>query len=150
MFGDTKTYLQAHAPAPPDHTTPPEEPRSSLAPTQFEQLFGRETGLLLDVMDDDTGQFSPEERELARDIVVGDNDFSILTAGQKDMLDRIGLHLASYGGRPAPKVEPPKKLPMQQGIHTRAEMETFEQEYDPPPSARDWPISPDDPEGFQG
>jgi hypothetical protein len=82
--------------------------------------------------------------------VVGDNDFSILNPGERTTLDDISQRLAAHGGRVPPPPPKPKPLPRQQGIHTRAEMETFEQEYDPPPSARDWPISPDDPEGSQG
>lgn len=103
----------------------------------------------MDVAEDTTGFYGPDERELAWSLMM-DGGFDKLTGEQRDLLDAIALRHASVGGKiPTPPVAPVIKI-RTPGIHTQQEMETFEEEYDPPPSRRDWPISPDDPEGYQG
>jgi hypothetical protein len=138
MFAKTDEYLAAHAPAPPTADPPTKDaPASSLAPTQFEQLFGRETGLLLDVVDDDTDKYGPEEKELAFRLMVGDNDFSMLGAHERELLDQI-THKIS---QPAPnKQQLEVGVVRPSHISTQAEMENFDQEYQPPPAQQDWPV----------
>lgn len=143
MFGTTDQYLQAHAPR---ADIPPEElPSSSLPLTQFEQMFGRGAEPLLgEVMDDD--RFSPEQRQLALEIA-GGRKLSALTPEDHAQLDDITQQMVTMPAKKDPPPPPPRKAPY---ISTRAEMENFEEEFMPPVVKKDWPISPEDPEGFQG
>jgi hypothetical protein len=144
LFGKTEDYLGRYAPAPPDANTPPEEPSSSsLPPTQFEQIYGKEAEpLLMDVLDG-PDEFRPEQRELALLLASGEKKLEELTGEERDILNGI-THRMAYGTPPPPK---PAIMPRPAGVHTQFEMENFENEFMPPADKRDWPISPDDPEG---
>lgn len=144
MFGTTDSYLKAFAPR---ADASPEEPvRSSLPSTQFEQVFGPGAEPLLgEVMDDD--RFSPEQRQLAMEIAGGVRNLHELTPEDHAHLDDITLQMMTQPAKKDPPPPPPRKSPY---ISTRAEMENFENEYMPPVEKRDWPLSPFDPEGFQG
>jgi hypothetical protein len=136
-------------PAPPTTTPPPEEPPGSSLPiTRFEELFGEGAeGLLQDVIDQDPQLWTADQRELAFRILGGDRELRSLTSEERSILDEITGHLAG----PRRTVErAPATIPRPAYIRTQAEMENFEEEYQPPPEKRDWPFSPDDPEGFQG
>lgn len=132
-------------PAPPTMLPPPEEPPSSSLPvTRFEELFGEGAWpLLQDVIDQDPQLWTTEQRELAMRILNGER---VRTSEERNILDEITGLLA--GPRRAVKTKP-VIIPRPAYVRTRAEMENFEEEYQPPPEERDWPLSPDDPEGSQ-
>lgn len=95
LFAKTDIYLQTYAPKPPDVLPPIKEdaPASSLAPTQFIQLFGEGAeSMLQEVLDGD--EWSPEQRELAILILGGDQDIHKLAADKLDILDTITQQLA--------------------------------------------------------
>ena len=145
MFGSTKTYLQTFA---PKVDSPPEEPpRSSLAPTQFEELFGEGAeGILQDVLDR-PDVFDREQQELALAVLGGTKSVRGANNEDRSVLNEIARQLA-YLKPPPPQA--PAIIPRPSYVRTRAEMESFGEEYMPPPSQRDWPLTPDDPEGSQG
>ena len=148
MFGKTDAYLNAFA---PKALPLPEEPsRSSLPPTQFEELFGAEPGLLADVADGPPEYWTPEQQALALKILAGESDLRPANNEDRRILDGIAEQMATLKD---PRGKPPATLPTPiyrpPGVHTQAEMENFEEEYQPPVAKRDWPLSPDHPEGEQ-
>jgi len=145
MFAKTEVYLQRYAPGPPTIIPPPTDATaSSLAPTQFTELFGEDAeGLLQDVLEGD--EWTPAQRELAIHVLGGDKKLGELTGEERGVLDEITQQLMAPKP-PAPKPPAPVRPSW---IATQAEMESFPEEYQPHPSKRDWPISPDDPEGEQ-
>jgi len=146
MFGKADAYLNRYAPRPPEVGPPPDAPASSLPPAQFVQLFGEGAeGLLQDVLEGD--EWTPAQRVLAMDILNGDRSISELQGEDRAVLDEISQQLAHA---PAQRKEPEApKVVRPSWIATQNEMESFPNEYHPHPSQRDWPMSPDDPEGEQ-
>lgn len=151
--------MEARAPAPPfpmDLPGPP-APVTPLPPTQFEQLYGRGAEeLLQDVTDGDPEDWSNEQRELALRILSGITSISTANNEERRVLDDIARKMA-FSKTPAQKAQ--AKLQEAQSrlrdvrpphIRSQEEMEHFPEEYQPPPAERDWPISPDHPEGKQG
>lgn len=129
MFGDTKTFLDAHAPAPPDHTTPPEaRPSASLAPTLLEQRFGADAAQLLYEAADDE-DLTPEQRQVALEVAGGFRTLQDEDPEIRRQLDEIAEHL-SYAptaavrqrSREDPRAKP---VPLPPYIATQTEMEDF-------------------------
>jgi len=118
LTADTKTYLEHFAPK----VTREEHKRSSLAPNQFESLFGvGAEELLQDVLEGE--EWSPEQRELALHILGGDKAIHGLTGEERNVLDGIAQQLASSGPR-ADKSTPVESAPVRPSwIATQAEME---------------------------
>lgn len=110
-------------PTPPGVNTPKEEPsRSSLAPTQFEELFGEGAeGLLQDVLDR-PDVFSGDQQDLALAILGGDKTVSAASGEDRTRLDEIARQLA-FLKSPPPKA--PAKIPRPAYVRTREEMEDF-------------------------
>jgi hypothetical protein len=145
MFGKTDAYLKAFAPkADPPHEEPPS---SSLAPTQFEELFGEGAEPLLQDVLERPDVFTKDQQDLAMAILGGTKSVRGANNEDRSHLNEIAQQLA-FLKPPAPQA--PATIPRPAYVRTRAEMENFEEEYQPPPEKRDWPISPDDPEGSQG
>lgn len=121
MFGKTKEFLATYAP-----TTKPtlQEPSSSsLAPTQFEELFGRGAEpLLMDALDDP--DLTAEQQELAREIAGGSKRMDELTPEDHRQLDEITLRLV-HGGSRQDHVDPPPVRRRPAYVSTREEMENF-------------------------
>ena len=104
------------------HSKPEEPPRSSLAPTQFEELFGEGAeGLLLDVLDRPDA-FSRDQQDLAR-IMLGRGSTLPANDDERDQIDDIARQLASL--KPPPTPQAPTKTPRPAYIRTREEMEDF-------------------------
>lgn len=146
--------MEARAPAPPfpmDLPGPP-APVVPLPPTQFEQLYGRGAeGLLQDVTDGDPEDWSNEQRELALRILAGVTSIQAANNEERRVLDDIARKMALSSPKPKqPADKLPKRVVRPPHIRSQEEMETFPEEYQPPPAERDWPISPDHPEGKQG
>ena len=146
--------MEARAPSPPFPVNLPgsEAPAPPLPPTQFEQLYGRGAeGLLQDVSDGDPEEWSNEQRELALRIIAGITTIDSANNEERRILDDIARKMALSKPKP-PQL--PAKLPVRDlrpsYVRSQEEMENFPEEYQPPPEQRDWPISPDHPEGKQG
>lgn len=97
MFGDTETFLAAHAPAPPvppDPSTPPEAPPSaSLAPTLLEQRYGADAlQLLYEAADDE--DLTPEQRRVALEVAGGVRTLQDEDPEIRRQLDEIADHLS--------------------------------------------------------
>ena len=109
-------------PAPPGVNPPTEErPSSSLAPTQYEELFGEGMeGLLQDVLDR-RRFFSKDEQNLASAILSGSSSIRSEDEDERAMLDSIARKLAYL--EPPVVQEPEPVRPAY--VHTREEMETF-------------------------
>jgi hypothetical protein len=148
MFAKTDVYLKTFAPGPPTTTPPPEDATaSSLAPTRFIQVFGEGAeGLLQDVVDGDPEDWTPDQQMLALKVLSGELDLKDLGGEERSVLDGITDLLASPR---APKPKTPATIQRPSHYSTQAEMENFDQEYQPPPARQDWP-SGDLPEGDQG
>jgi hypothetical protein len=143
--------MEARPPAPPFPVELPKPPEvaASLPPTQFEQLYGQGAeSLLQDVVDGDPELWDQEQRELSLKILAGLTTLKTRDLEERRILDEIGHRMAFA---PATKKEQPKVVIDTRPPYVRSqeEMETFENEYMPPPSERDWPFSPDHPEGTQ-
>lgn len=117
------SMLPPAPPRPPDfNQTPEERPRSSLAPTQFEELFGEGAeGLLLDVLDR-PDIFDEDQRDLALAVLNGEERIDSLNDESRQRLDEIGRHLAYLEPYVPPK-EGEDARPAY--IRTREEMENF-------------------------
>lgn len=118
LTADTKTYLEHFAPK----VTREEHKRSSLAPNQFESLFGvGAEELLQDVLEGE--EWSPEQRELAIHILGGDKTIHGLTGEERSVIDGIAQQLASSrpGRRGPPAIIPAPVRPAY--VATQAEME---------------------------
>ena len=125
LFSDTTTYLGHVAPKPFEQEEPK---RSSLPPTQFEQLFGQEAEpLLIDVIDAPE-QYSPQEQQLAWELISKEKSIGQLDTQDAQVLDSIAEQMIY--DTPASKT-PTAPLPSNPGIATQAEMEYFE-DIDPP------------------
>lgn len=110
-------------PKPPSMSTTPEErSRSSLPPTQYEEMYGEGAeGLLLDVLDR-SDEFNEDQRNLARLILSGSETISSLDAADRERLDVIGRQLAQL----EPREEPIPEKPIRPAyVRTREEMENF-------------------------
>lgn len=86
-FADTKTYLREFAPR--HDTPPPARKRASLAPTQFEQVFGAEAETLLQDVLDHPQDFGNDEVNLAWQILGGMKKLKDLNQDERDLLDHI-------------------------------------------------------------
>lgn len=109
-------------PTPPGVSTQKEEPvRSSLAPTQFEELFGEGAeGLLEDVLDRPDA-FSKDQRDLAMAILGGDKSINSADAEDRTRINEIAHNLAFLN--PITPKTPVDDRPVY--VRTRAEMEDF-------------------------
>ena len=122
--------MEARAPSPPFPVNLPgsEAPAPPLPPTQFEQLYG----------------------ELALRIIAGITTIDSANNEERRVLDDIARKMAL--SKPKPQ-QPAATLPVRDvrppHVRSQEEMETFTEEYQPLPKDRDWPISPDHPEGQQ-
>lgn len=107
-------------PEPPNTDPKPEEPpRSSLAPTQFEELFGEGAeALLLDVLDRPDA-FSRDQQDLAR-VLLGRGSVRPADDTEREHIDAIARQLASLKP-PAPQA--PTEEPRPAYVRTREEME---------------------------
>lgn len=145
MFAKTEVYLKRYAPGPPTIIPPPQDATaSSLAPTQFTELFGEGSEeMLQDVLDGE--EWSPAQRALATHILGGEKSIKELTGEDRAVLDDIAHQLVA----PRPVAPPPPTPTRPSWVATQGEMESFPNEYQPHPSQRDWPMSPDHPEGEQ-
>lgn len=116
--------LPPEAPKPPEppstHPKPEEPPRSSLAPTQFEELFGEGAeALLLDVLDRPDA-FSRDQQDLAR-VLLGRGSVRPADDAEREHIDAIARQLASL--KPPTSTTPPNTRPAY--VRTREEMEDF-------------------------
>ena len=121
------------------------------SPVDTEQLYGRGAeGLLQDVSDGDPEEWSNEQRELALRIIAGITTIDSANNEERRVLDDIARKMAL--SKPKPQ-QPAATLPVRDvrppHVRSQEEMETFTEEYQPLPKDRDWPISPDHPEGQQ-
>jgi len=110
-------------PAPPTIYSPVEEPSSSsLAPTQFEDLFGQGAeGLLQDVLER-PDVFTKDQRDLAISILGGEKAIRSSDEDDRALLDNIAYGLAVL--RPPTSPEPARDT-RPAYIRTREEMEDF-------------------------
>lgn len=108
-------------PAPPGIESPKEEPSSSsLAPTQFEELFGEGAeGLLQDVLER-PDVFTKDQRDLALSILGGDKSTRPSDGDDRELLDNIAYGLAVL--RPPMQATPTGDI-RPAYVHTREEME---------------------------
>ena len=144
--------MEARAPAPPFPVELPHqlEPSASLPTTQFEQLFGRGAeGVLLDVLDGDKDTWSEQEQDLALRVLAGLTTIDAANNEDRSVLDEIARKIAlpDQPGQKPRAILSARARPSY--VRTQEEMEHFPEEYQPAPEARDWPISPDHPEGKQ-
>ena len=130
LFGDTKSYLQHHAPKPPILGAPPvdERPRSSLAPTQFEEAYGKGAEEHLQEVIDHPDQFTHEEVNLAWQILEGVRKISTLTPDEKDLLNHITRKMIERQD-PKPLVIPPT-LPLRERRHEDDEGPPRDEDYE--------------------
>ena len=109
-------------PAPPSVNPPEEPPSSSLAPTQFEELFGEGAeGLLLDVLDRPDA-FDEDQQDLARSILNGDEAIASLDEEGRTRLDEMGRHLAFLEPYAPPE---PEEIARPAYVRNQSEMEDF-------------------------
>jgi len=119
-FKDCPSIQPPSPPAPPNMNPPEERPRSSLAPTQFEELFGEgNEGLLLDVLDR-PDVFSKDQQELAMDILGGRRSMRSIEGEDRVNLDEIAHQIAFL--KP---VSTDASVARPAYVHTREEMEDF-------------------------
>ena len=134
MFGTTEKYLNTYSPK--AEVTSEERPvRSSLPITQFEEIFGKEAEpLLLDVVDGEADEWTPEQQELATEILQGDKNIRKLSGLERDVLDSITQQLTGARKiRQPTQKEVPRKAPY---VSTYQEMEDL-----PTPSDTSDPFS---------
>jgi hypothetical protein len=110
-------------PAPPGIELPKETPSSvSLAPTQFEELFGEGAeGLLQDVLER-PDVFTKDQRDLALSILGGDKTLRPSDGDDRELLDNIAYGLAVL--KP-PMSSSPAGDSRPSYVRTREEMEDF-------------------------
>jgi hypothetical protein len=125
--------IQPPAPPTPPSMDPQEErPSSSLAPTQFEEIFGEGAeGLLEDVLDR-PDVFNKEQQDLALAILGGNKSLHSASGEDRTHIDDIAQQLA-FLSPPAPKTTVDVRPAY---VHYQAEMEDFEEPTSP------WPMIP--------
>lgn len=103
LFGKTEEYLKACAPSP--HPPAPEPPSSSLAPTQFEELYGQGAEpLLLDALEDP--DLTPGQQDLAQELAYGTKQISDLSPEEREELDVVTRKLVYPTPAPAAREAP--------------------------------------------
>ena len=102
LFGTTKEYLAAVAPAPQSPEELVKEKSDLISRTLFEDLYGHDENALGELMEDE--KLTPDERVLATELLIGTKTFNALDRDDKMMLDQMAHHLAS-GGTAKPKAQ---------------------------------------------
>jgi len=117
MFGSAQEYLREFAPrvGPPPQSLP-RKPELSL----FEELFGKEIGLLQDVVDDEE-TYDADERSLASRLLSG-HRLADLSADDRARLDSIARGLAGVPAA-ARRHQPAHRVPSQSQEHLHEEEE---------------------------
>ena len=110
-------------PAPPGVNTQAEEPpRSSLAPTQFEEIFGEGAESLLQDVMERPDVFTKDQRRLAAEILSGEKAVRSSDGDDRELLDNIAYGLAVL--KP-PMSSSPAGDSRPSYVRTREEMEDF-------------------------
>ena len=100
LFGTTKEYLAAMAPAASSPEEITADKSSPISRTLFEELYGQDENALGELMNDEG--LTPDERILATELLIGTKTFQALGKDERVMLDQMTHHLVS-GGTTKPK-----------------------------------------------
>ena len=109
LFGKPDEFIRAFAPKPlsPEEMGVKAKPRAALAPN-FEESFGRDKEQALADILDDSGT-SPEERQLALELLIGTKHMDKLDDQDKSVADSMH-HKLLFGSPRAPDVPAPRRV----------------------------------------